>query len=105
MSHAAWNAVTPYLSSRRRVIAFDIAGIRKNIRQYARSVSRRRLQDARDHGLWRLRLDRPEGFSEPQRAASTHQMGRKAQLGTRTDVGRSGRCFATYFRRDTVNLR
>ncbi len=26
MSHAAWNAVTPYLCSRRRVIAFDIAG-------------------------------------------------------------------------------
>jgi pimeloyl-ACP methyl ester carboxylesterase len=26
MSHAAWNAVTPYLSSTRRVIAFDIAG-------------------------------------------------------------------------------
>jgi pimeloyl-ACP methyl ester carboxylesterase len=26
MSHAAWNAVTPYLWSTRRVIAFDIAG-------------------------------------------------------------------------------
>ena len=26
MSHAAWNAVTPYLCSTRRVIAFDIAG-------------------------------------------------------------------------------
>jgi pimeloyl-ACP methyl ester carboxylesterase len=26
MSHAAWNAVTPYLYSTRRVIAFDIAG-------------------------------------------------------------------------------
>jgi len=26
MSHAAWNAVTPYLSSARRVIAFDTAG-------------------------------------------------------------------------------
>jgi pimeloyl-ACP methyl ester carboxylesterase len=26
MSHAAWNAVTPYLSPHRRVIAFDIAG-------------------------------------------------------------------------------
>jgi len=26
MSHAAWNAVTPYLRSTRRVIAFDIAG-------------------------------------------------------------------------------
>ena len=26
MSHAAWNAVTPYLSATRRVIAFDIAG-------------------------------------------------------------------------------
>jgi pimeloyl-ACP methyl ester carboxylesterase len=26
MSHAAWNAVTPYLQSTRRVIAFDIAG-------------------------------------------------------------------------------
>ena len=26
MSHAAWSAVTPYLSARRRVIAFDIAG-------------------------------------------------------------------------------
>lgn len=26
MSHAAWSAVTPYLSTRRRVIAFDIAG-------------------------------------------------------------------------------
>jgi pimeloyl-ACP methyl ester carboxylesterase len=26
MSHAAWSAVTPYLSSARRVIAFDIAG-------------------------------------------------------------------------------
>jgi pimeloyl-ACP methyl ester carboxylesterase len=26
MSHTAWNAVIPYLSSRRRVIAFDIAG-------------------------------------------------------------------------------
>ena len=26
MSHAAWAAVTPYLSSTRRVIAFDTAG-------------------------------------------------------------------------------
>ena len=26
MSHAAWNAVTPYLRATRRVIAFDIAG-------------------------------------------------------------------------------
>jgi pimeloyl-ACP methyl ester carboxylesterase len=26
MSHAAWRAVTPYLSSTRRVVAFDIAG-------------------------------------------------------------------------------
>ena len=26
MSHAAWNPVTPYLSSTRRVIAFDVAG-------------------------------------------------------------------------------
>ena len=26
MSHAAWNAVTPYLARLRRVIAFDIAG-------------------------------------------------------------------------------
>ena len=26
MSHAAWNAVTPYLRAKRRVIAFDIAG-------------------------------------------------------------------------------
>jgi pimeloyl-ACP methyl ester carboxylesterase len=26
MSHVAWNAVTSYLSSARRVIAFDIAG-------------------------------------------------------------------------------